>query len=70
MIQPTAPGWADLLGKKLASKSEEERADAVGWKPRRCFRQNDYCTNRAKKASLKGHATQKLIRALDESEEK
>ncbi len=35
-----APGWADAIGKALASKDEQERAAAAGFKPRRCFRIN------------------------------
>ena len=33
-------GWADAIGKALASKDEQERATAAGFKPRRCFRIN------------------------------
>jgi hypothetical protein len=32
------PGWADTIGKALASKDETERAEAVGLTPRRNFR--------------------------------
>lgn len=35
-----APGWAETLGKAAASKDEQERAKALGLKPRRCFRIN------------------------------
>lgn len=34
------PGWADEIGKALASKDEQERATAMGVQPRRCFRIN------------------------------
>lgn len=33
-------GWAETLGKGLASKDEQERAAAMGVDPRRCFRIN------------------------------
>jgi hypothetical protein len=33
-----APGWADAIAKGVASKSEPERAEALGVKPRRNFK--------------------------------
>lgn len=39
-VSTLQPGWIEAVGKALASKDEAERAEAAGFKPRRCFRIN------------------------------
>lgn len=38
------PYWADAIAKGAASKDEHERAEALGFKPRRCFRRSEAAT--------------------------
>lgn len=34
----TGPGWVDAIAKAVSSKDEKQRAEALGYVPRRCFR--------------------------------
>lgn len=44
MSAELGPGWVDAIAKGAASKDEKERAEALGVKPRRCFRRSDAAT--------------------------
>jgi hypothetical protein len=38
MSQSLAPGWVDAIRAEVQSKDEVKRSEALGCKPRRCFR--------------------------------
>jgi hypothetical protein len=39
-VDVRVPGWAESMGKALASKDEGERAEAIGLPRLRCFRRS------------------------------
>jgi hypothetical protein len=65
MSQQFPPGWVDALAPAVKSGDEKTRAEALGVKPRRCFRiSNDAFTASRKRGSARGHVTRYGLKGL------
>jgi hypothetical protein len=66
MSQQLPPGWVDALASAVKSGDEKTRSEALGVKPRRCFRRSsdDTFTRSRKRGSARGHATRYALKEL------
>lgn len=64
MSQQFPPGWVDAIAAGVKSGDEKTRSEALGFKPRRCFRRSsdDTFLRSRKRGNRRGHATQALNR--------
>lgn len=66
MSAELGPYWADAIAKGAASKDEKERADALGFKPRRCFRRSCVATEASRARGTARGRRQRPLPPLEE----
>lgn len=64
MSQQFPPGWVDAICHGVKTGDEKTRSEALGLKPRRCFRRSseDTYIRSRKRGSARGHATQAIAK--------
>lgn len=70
MSQSLLPGWVDAISAEVKSKDEVKRSEALGHKPRKCFRVSPVDRERSyRRGSARGPASRFALKNLPPIEE-